>query len=157
MKFGTFYPFVLALLPIPALAHTDVNAAYDLYTGFVHPLLGLDHLAAIMAVGVWAGLIGGRAVWAWPSAFVGVMTLGAMMAVHGASVAGAEISIALSVMLLGLAVALRAPLPITLGSPACGLFALSPRHRQVAEMPFGAIAGTSTAGLVAAKDRQHEF
>jgi urease accessory protein len=155
MKFGTFYPFVLALLPTPALAHTDVNAAYDLYTGFVHPLLGLDHLAAIMAVGVWAGLIGGRAVWAWPSAFVGVMTLGAMMAVHGASVAGAEISIALSVMLLGLAVALRAPLPITLGALACGLFALFHGHAHGAELPVGAGVGSYIAGFVGATALLH--
>ena len=157
MKFGTFRLFALALLPTPALAHTGVDAAHDLYAGFVHPLLGLDHLAAIIAVGLWAGLIGGRAVWAWPAAFVSVMTLGAMMAVQGASVAGAEIGIALSVMLLGLAVALRASLPITLGALACGLFAFFHGHAHRVELPVEAGVGSYIAGFVGATALLHAF
>ena len=78
------------------------------------------------------------------------MALGATMAVHGVPVAGAETGIIVSVLALGLAVALRAPLPITLGALACGLFAFFHGHAHGAELPIGAGVGSYIAGFVGA-------
>ncbi|TIV92147.1 MAG: protein hupE, partial [Mesorhizobium sp.] len=61
---------------MPAYAHVGIGTTSSFAAGFAHPLSGLDHLAAMIAVGLWAAMKGGRAVWAWPLAFVGVMLVG---------------------------------------------------------------------------------
>ena len=65
----------------PALAHTGVSATHDLTHGFLHPLGGLDHVLAMVAVGLYAAQLGGRSLWLLPSAFVGAMLAGASSAI----------------------------------------------------------------------------
>ncbi len=148
-------PALLAawLAATPALAHTGAGATHGFLAGFGHPFLGLDHLLAMGAVGLWAGLVGGRALWAWPLAFAGVMIVGAALGLQGVALPGVELGIAASVVLLGLAAALRAPLPVLAGAGLCGLFALLHGHAHGAELPDGAgalsyIAGFTLATLV---------
>ena len=66
-----------------ALAHTGIEHSFSFAAGVKHPLTGLDHLLAMVAVGLWAGLNGGRALWAWPVAFVGVMLAGGVLGMAG--------------------------------------------------------------------------
>jgi urease accessory protein len=128
----------------PALAHTGAaahglaGAAHGLAAGFAHPFSGADHVLAMAAVGLWAGLVGGRALWAWPLAFLSVMTLGAVFGLQGYGLPGVEAAIALSVLALGLAVGLRLPLPMTAGAAICGAFALFHGSAHGAELPAGA-------------------
>jgi urease accessory protein len=147
----------LALLAsaTPALAHTGAGAAHGFGAGLAHPLLGLDHLLAMMAVGLWAALAGGRAVWAWPAAFVVLMVLGAGAAVSGIAAPGVDVGIALSVVGLGLLVALRLPVGVTLGAAVCGAFALFHGHAHGSELPAGAGAGAYIAGFVLATASLH--
>src|SRR5262245_57761221 len=75
---------VVALLPIlasPAFAHIGHGPTSSFAAGLAHPFGGLDHVAVMIMVGLWAGLKGGRAMWAWPLAFVGVMVIGGLMGI----------------------------------------------------------------------------
>jgi urease accessory protein len=138
------------LAATPALAHTGAGATHGILAGFGHPLMGPDHLLAMGAVGLWAGLVGGRALWAWPLAFTAVMILGAGLGLRGVALPGVEAGIAASVVLLGIAAALRAPLPVLGGAMVCGLFALVHGHAHGAELPDGAGAGAYIAGFTLA-------
>ena len=75
----------------PALAHTGSNHALSFASGFAHPWTGLDHMLAFLAVGLWAGLNGARALWAWPAAFVGAMLAGGALGIAGLFVPMAEL------------------------------------------------------------------
>ncbi len=134
----------------PALAHTGAGATHGFAAGLAHPLMGLDHVLAMVMVGLWAALVGGRAVWAWPAAFVGLMVAAALLALAGLPAPGAEIGIALSVVGLGLLVALRLPLTLAAGAALCGAFALFHGHAHGAELPEGAGAGAYIAGFTLA-------
>jgi urease accessory protein len=98
-----------------ALAHTGTEHAASFASGFAHPWTGLDHMLAMVAVGLWAGLNGGRALWAWPLAFVGVMVAGGAFGIAGLAVPMVEPGILASVIVLGLLVLMRARMPVTLG------------------------------------------
>ena len=78
----------------PALAHTGVGSVEGLTQGLLHPLTGLDHILAMVAVGLWAGLVGGKARIAYPVAFVTTMGLAGAWAMAGGQLSGAEIGIA---------------------------------------------------------------
>ncbi|HEY8567142.1 MAG TPA: HupE/UreJ family protein [Beijerinckiaceae bacterium] len=139
----------------PALAHTGVGATHGFVAGLTHPLFGLDHVCAMVAVGLWAALAGGRAVWAWPLAFVGVMVAGALLGLAGLSLPGVEVMIAGSVFAFGIAVALRAPLPVLVGAVICGLFALFHGHAHGTELPAEASAALYVAGFALATALLH--
>jgi urease accessory protein len=133
----------------PASAHTGSDAVHGFGVGILHPLTGLDHVLAMVATGLWAGLAGGAARLAWPAAFLAVMLAGAIAGIHGSSLPGIETAIALSVVAAGLAVALRPAVPVLLGALACGLFAFAHGHAHGAELPGGADAAAYMAGFLA--------
>jgi urease accessory protein len=118
-----------------AAAHTGHGAAEGLARGMAHPMLGLDHLLAMVAVGLWAARIGGRALWAVPAAFVAVMALGGLVAVAGIGVPMVELGIVGSVLVLGLLVAAAPQLPLWAPAAIVGLFALFHGHAHGTEMP----------------------
>ncbi|KTR04069.1 protein hupE [Aureimonas ureilytica] len=108
----------------PAFAHLDPAAHGSFMAGVSHPLFGADHILAMVAVGLWAALIGGRARWLVPSAFVGTMLVGFALALSGVSLPMVEPAILASVVALGLLVALAVRLPVALSAVVVGLFAL---------------------------------
>lgn len=126
---------VLALSPSLAFAHTGVGDAHGLAHGFVHPITGLDHVLAMVTVGIFAWQLGGRAVWAVPATFVALMAVGGALGVSGVEIPFVEVGIALSVVVLGAVVAfgLRAPLAVAMA--LAGLFAVFHGHAHGAEMP----------------------
>jgi urease accessory protein len=139
----------------PAVAHTGAGSTHGFAAGLLHPLFGLDHVCAMVAVGVWAALAGGRAVWAWPAAFVTVMVAGALLGLQGVALPGVEAAIAVSVVVLGVAVALRLPAPLLVGALVCGAFALFHGHAHGAELPAEASAAAYIAGFALATALLH--
>ncbi len=139
----------------PALAHTGVGAVHGFGAGLLHPLFGLDHLLAMVAVGLWAGLTGGRARLAYPLAFVGMMVLSGLWGMSGAALPGVEIGIAVSVVVLGLAIALRATPPLAAGAAACAIFAIFHGHAHGAELPQGSSGLGYALGFVLATAALH--
>jgi urease accessory protein len=128
------------LLPTAALAHPG-HGADGFAHGFAHPLGGLDHVLAMVAVGLYAALLGGRALWLIPAAFVGMMAVGGALGVAGIALPFTEVAIALSVVALGLAITLRAEVPVIVAMALAGAFAIFHGHAHGAEMPV------DTAGL----------
>lgn len=145
----------LAATAMPAFAHTGVGTSSGLAAGFSHPLLGLDHLLAMIAVGLFAASRGGKALWLVPAAFVAMMVGGGVLAMAGIGLPMVEIAIALSVIVLGAAVALRLSLPLAGAMALVGAFALFHGHAHGTEMPAGASALTYGLGFVAATALLH--
>ncbi len=146
---------IASALAGPALAHTGVGAVHGFGAGLLHPLFGLDHVLAMVAVGLWAGLTGGRARLAYPLAFVGMMVLSGLWGMSGAALPGVEIGIAVSVVVLGLAIALRATPPLAAGAAACAIFAIFHGYAHGAELPQGASGLGYGLGFVLATAALH--
>ncbi len=116
----------IALIPGPstAYAHVGVSPVHDLMHGLEHPLIGIDHICAMIAVGLWAAQRGGRAIWLVPLTFVLVMTLGGALGMSGLAIPFVEQGIVLSVVVLGVFVAAAVHLPLPISACIVGLFAL---------------------------------
>ena len=134
---------IVALLMLgasPALAHVGHGSTASFAAGVAHPLSGLDHMTVMVAVGLWAALKGGRALWVWPAAFVAVMLLGGALGMAHVPVPFVEPGILASVVALGLLVALAVDLPIAVGAAVVAVFALLHGHvhgSEVAESVSG--------------------
>lgn len=111
-----------ALLATPAAAHLAPGEHGSLAAGLSHPLFGLDHVLAMVAVGLWAGQTGGRALWATPLAFVSAMVVGYALALAGLTVPMAEPMILASVIALGLLAASAAKMPVSVVVGAAAVF-----------------------------------
>jgi urease accessory protein len=138
---------------MPAYAHVGVGTTSSFTAGFMHPVSGLDHMTVMAAVGLWAALKGGRAIWAWPAAFVGVMLGGAALGMAHVPVPFVEPGILASVVALGLLVALAIDPPVSAGVAIIGLFALFHGHAHGTEVPENAggleyIAGFAVATVL---------
>lgn len=144
-----------ASLAGPAFAHTGAGAVHGFGAGLLHPLTGFDHLLAMVAVGLWAGLTGGRARLAWPLAFVAMMLAAGWWGMSGAALPGVETGIAVSIVILGLAIAFRATPPLAAGAAACAIFAIFHGHAHGAELPQGASGLGYAAGFVVATAGLH--
>lgn len=142
------------LLPGAAFAHTG-HAVGGFGYGFAHPLGGLDHLLAMLAVGLWAAQAGGRALWAVPATFLGVMAAGGGLALAGVALPAVELGIAGSVLAFGLLVAFAARLPLAAGVALTGAFALFHGYAHGAEMAAGASAAAYGAGFLVATALLH--
>lgn len=139
-------PVLLALL-LPSFAHAHVGAseASGWMHGLSHPFGGLDHVCAMIAVGLWAAQMGGRAVWRVPLAFVSVMMLGGLLGMAAIPVPFIEAGIVMSLLVLGvlIAAAVRLPLPVSIAM--VGVFALFHGYAHGAEMPQS-VSGLGYAG-----------
>lgn len=131
------YTTAVLLAATPALAHTG-HATAGFVHGFAHPIGGLDHVLAMVAVGLWAAQIGGSARWALPVTFVLTMSAGALLGIAGSPQPGIEAGILASVVALGAAIALGARLPLALSAAAVAVFAAFHGLAHGAEMPLAA-------------------
>jgi urease accessory protein len=139
----------------PALAHTGLEHATSFSTGFLHPLTGPDHVLAMVAVGLWAGVNGGRAVWAWPVAFVSLMLVGGALGMMGITLPMVEPGILASVIVLGLLVLTAAHVPVVVGALLVGAFAILHGYAHGAELPTEAAAISYSAGFALATALLH--
>ena len=126
---------LLIAAALPAEAHIGAGATSSFAGGFAHPLSGLDHTAVMIAVGLWAVLRGGRAIWAWPLTFIGVMLFGGALGMLHVPAPLVEPGILASVVALGLLVALAIELPVSAGVAIIGVFALLHGHAHGSEIP----------------------
>ncbi len=146
---------LLLLFPAAhALAH-EGGAAEGLVAGFLHPLSGPDHIAAMVAVGLWGAQLRAPAIWALPVAFPLVMALGGLAALLGVPLPGVEIGIALSAIALGTLVALQVRLPLAAALAVVAVFAVFHGHAHGAELAPGANAVAYSFGFVVATGLLH--
>ena len=148
-------PFVAMAVPSLAHAHVGIGETSGFLHGVSHPLTGIDHLCAMIAVGIWAAQTGGRAFWAVPLAFVSVMLLGGALGMAGVHFPFAETGIALSVLMLGVLIAAAVRLPLPASMLVVGLFALCHGHAHGAEMPATASALGYAGGFAVATALLH--
>ena len=128
--------FPIVLLPSLAQAHPGLPGhTHGFVNGLAHPLTGLDHICAMVAIGLWAAQRGGRALWAVPLAFVSVMALGGILGMTGGALPFVETGIAMSVLILGVLIAASVRLPLLTSVLLVGAFALFHGFAHGAEMP----------------------
>ena len=130
----------LALLgaAAPALAHTNRDVGAGLLSGLLHPLTGLDHLLAMVAVGIWGTQLGAPAVWLLPLTFPLVMSFGGVLGVRAVPLPAVEIGVAASAAVLGLMILLSARPLLSVAAGIVGAFAVFHGHAHGAELPAAA-------------------
>lgn len=137
-------------LPVGALEHGSAFA-----NGLGHPLTGLDHLLAMVAVGLWAGLTGGRAVLVWPAAFVSLLLAGGALGMAAVPLPMVEGAILASLVVLGTLLLCGVALPVAPGALLVALFAVAHGWAHGAEMPPSATAAAYAAGFALATAALH--
>jgi urease accessory protein len=146
---------LIAIYPATASAHVGPGEAYGLLTGFLHPLSGMDHVLAMVAVGLWGAQLGAPAIWVLPVAFPLVMAMGAMLGFLAMPITGIELGIAASAILLGMAVAFEVRPPIFIAALLVGVFAIFHGHAHGTELPPGQSAVLYSMGFVIATGCLH--
>jgi urease accessory protein len=146
---------LLLVAAMPALAHVQQGQAAGFLTGLRHPVSGLDHVLAMVAVGIWGAQLGAPAVWMLPVTFPMVMAFGGFLGLLGVPVPGVEIGIALSALLLGLMVAKEARPPLWLAAGVVGFFAIFHGHAHGTELPAGQSGLLYSVGFVIATGCLH--
>jgi urease accessory protein len=152
---GIVLGFAVSLAWNPVLAHTYGAEGAGLVMGFMHPVMGLDHVLAMVAVGLWAAQRGGADLWRLPAAFIGAMVLGMVLALSGIGLPMVELGIAGSVVLFGILVGLAARIPSAVAIPLVALFALFHGHAHGTELPETATPVLYALGFVAATALLH--
>ena len=140
---------------LPAAAHVGHGETSGFVHGFLHPIGGLDHMLAMVSVGMLAALLGGRALWMVPASFMAMMAVGAGLAMAGFDLPFVELGISLSVIALGVAVALQLPLPMIGAMAFVGFFAVFHGFAHGAEMPVDASGASYGAGFLLATALLH--
>ncbi len=133
---------VLLLIPSLVFAHTGVGLTSGFWFGFGHPFGGLGHILAMLAVGIWATQMSDKAIWAVPMTFVGVMLIGGVLGIAGFAIPFVETGIVISVLILGLLIAIAARFPLAASALIVALFALFHGHAHGEEIP-AAVTGFS--------------
>ncbi len=146
---------VIFLCAETAFAHPQKGQATGFLTGFYHPISGLDHVLAMVAVGLWGAQLGSPAIWLLPVAFPMVMAMGGMMGLMGIPLPGVEYGIALSAILLGAAVMFELRPPLGIAAALVGFFAIFHGHAHGAELPPGQSAMLYSIGFVIATGCLH--
>ncbi|HVP67499.1 MAG TPA: HupE/UreJ family protein [Anaeromyxobacteraceae bacterium] len=145
-----------AILYAPAaLAHVQRGEAAGFLTGLLHPLSGLDHVLAMVAVGLWGAQLGSPAIWLLPVCFPIVMAFGGMLGLMGVHLPGIELGIAASGMLLGAAVMLELRPRLALAASLVAFFAIFHGHAHGTELPPGQSALLYSVGFVLATGCLH--
>jgi urease accessory protein len=150
---------VVAVMPLlltsSAFAHPQKGEAVGFLTGFRHPISGLDHVLAMVAVGLWGAQLGSPAIWLLPVAFPMVMALGGMLGLIGVPLPGTEYGIALSAILLGAAVLFELRPPLAIAAILVVFFAIFHGHAHGTELPPGQSALLYSMGFVIATGCLH--
>ena len=143
----------ISFVPSTVYAHEGGNLPLGGFlSGLVHPVLGYDHLLAMLSVGILSAQIGGRAIWTVPATFVSVMAIGGVLGLIDIGISITEIGIALSLVILGSIIASERRLPIVLAMIGVGFFAIFHGYAHGTEMPqtaqpvtyaFGFLTGTA--------------
>ncbi|MEM1387537.1 MAG: HupE/UreJ family protein [Pseudomonadota bacterium] len=154
--FALIAAFALIGLANPALAHIGGHGqAGGFVSGLIHPVVGWDHVLAMVAVGLWGAFLGNPAIWILPVVFPMVMALGAVIGILGLPLPAVEIGIALSAVVLGVMIGLAARPPIWVAAIIVGLFAVFHGYAHGAELPNAVSAYAYAGGFVIATGLLH--
>ena len=145
----------VTLSPTAAFAHPGGGDVHGFAHGFAHPFGGLDHVLAMITVGLFAYQLGGRALWLVPASFVLAMTAGGALGLWGIPVPFVEAGIALSVLVLGAIVALGVKAPVAVAMAVVAAFAVFHGHAHGTEMPLDTAIAPYAAGFVLATALLH--
>jgi len=152
MKFSyslkLFFSLAVLLLITPSPAEAHLIGGNGFASGATHPLMGLDHLLAMVAVGIISTQVGGRAIWTVPATFVSFMVIGGLLAIMGMSLPFIEAGIAISVLVLGVGIALSKKFPMAIAMGCVALFAIFHGHAHGEEMPLIASPVLYYAGFI---------
>jgi urease accessory protein len=146
---------LLMLLSTTALAHEATGLAGGFGSGFMHPILGWDHVVAMVAVGLWGAFLGQPAIWLLPVVFPLVMALGGALGVAGVPIPAVETGIATSAIILGLMVALAVRPPLWIAAVIVGVFAIFHGHAHGTELPEATNPLAYSLGFVIATGMLH--
>ncbi len=138
-----------ALLPGIAFAHTGHPEGSTFVSGFMHPIGGFDHLLAMVTVGLWAAVAGGRAMWAYPLAFVAALAVGGGFGMYGVPMPAVEAMILASIVAFGALAALAVKAPVWIGCAVIAVFGLAHGHAHGAEGPATGLALYAVGFLLA--------
>jgi urease accessory protein len=144
-----------ALAPAAAWAHADTSHGGGFVAGFLHPISGLDHVVAMVAVGLWGAVLGPPAIWVLPVAFPMVMAFGGMLGLLGVPIPGVEIGIAISGLVMGLMVLFELRPPLWVAAVIVSSFAVFHGHAHGAELPAGSNALLFSLAFVIATGLLH--
>ncbi len=145
----------IALWPLAACAHVASGEAGGFLSGLSHPVSGLDHVVAMIGVGLWGAQLGMPALWVLPVAFPMLMAFGGMLGLIGAPLPGVEIGIALSAVVLGALVLGRVRLPLAAAVAVVAFFAVFHGHAHGTELHAGQNAMLYSLGFVIATGLLH--
>jgi len=146
---------IAALGASPAWAHAQQGQAAGFLSGLRHPVSGLDHVLAMVAVGLWGAQLGAPAIWLLPVTFPMVMAFGGFLGLLGVLLPGVEIGIAASAVLLGSMVAKEARPPLWSAAALVGFFAIFHGYAHGTELPPGQSGLTYSVGFVIATGCLH--
>lgn len=156
MKKITMVAFgLLFLAPIATSAHTGVTATSGFLHGALHPLTGLDHMIAMIAVGIWAYQLGRKSLWIVPTSFVSIMIIAGILGMSGVAIPLVEQGIIFSILTLGLLIAAAKKLPPWLSIIIVGLFAIFHGHAHGSEIPALASGASYALGFAIATASLH--
>ncbi|SFI49009.1 HupE/UreJ family protein [Nitrosomonas sp. Nm34] len=147
-----FFPMIYSQL---AYAHTGIDTQNGWVYGFIHPIGGLDHVLTMIAVGLWAAQMGGRAIWLVPFTFVAVMTLGGVAGIIAVPFGYTEVGIIISLLVFGMLIAASIRLPLTVSAMIVGIFAFCHGYAHGAEMSQHISGLTYALGFVSATALLH--
>lgn len=142
------FAVLFSLSALPAYAHTGIGAVHGLLDGMLHPLIGIDHLLVMLAVGLWAAMRGGKALWLLPTAFLAAMGAGAGLSLLGITVTAAESWVALSVVAAGVLVWRNTRMSSALAVALVSVFALAHGYVHALELTDGADALAYSTGFL---------
>jgi urease accessory protein len=151
----TLLAVLFALAPSLAFGHVSVGDTSGIAHGFMHPMGGVDHILAMGAVGLFAARLGGRALWLVPLSFVAMMASGGALGMAGVALPYVEIGIGLSIVVLGIAVAIRVNPRVVIAMALVGFFAVFHGHAHGAEMPETTSGFAYAAGFILATAMLH--
>lgn len=146
---------VFLIVPSIAQAHSEGGVVGGFITGFLHPLTGMDHIAAMVAVGIWGAFLGAPAMWLLPVIFPLVMAFGGALGILGIPLPGVEVAIALSGVVLGLMIVFTVRPPLWIAALLVGFFAIFHGYAHGVELPQAANAVTYAVGFVVATGLLH--
>jgi urease accessory protein len=147
--------FALFLVARAGFAHEQVGAAAGLLTGLEHPVSGLDHVLAMIAVGLWGAQLGAPAIWLLPVTFPIMMAAGAFLGLVGLPLPGVEAGIAISALMLGAMILREVRPPLAVAATLVGFFAVFHGHAHGVELPPGQSGFTYSIGFVVATGCLH--
>jgi urease accessory protein len=145
----------IALLSAAAQAHSDQTSTGGFMAGYLHPLTGLDHLLAMVAVGIWGATLGAPLIWALPVAFPFMMLVGGVLAIFGVPLPYVELGVAISVLVLGAAIAMRWRAPMAAAIGIVAFFGLLHGYAHGSELPGSAAPAAYAAGFVVSTGLLH--